>query len=44
MKIIRGGLFCMQVLKTRDYIQVEQENPFDNIKVKPRAKLMKSDF
>lgn len=32
------------VLKTRDYIQVEQEKPFDNINVKPRVKLMKSDF
>ncbi|CAK9162289.1 unnamed protein product [Ilex paraguariensis] len=32
------------VLKTRDYIHVEQENPFDNISIKPRVKLMKSDF
>ncbi|KAK6915794.1 Rad21/Rec8-like protein, C-terminal, eukaryotic [Dillenia turbinata] len=32
------------VLKTRDYINVEQINPFDNIDIKPRVKLMKSDF
>ncbi|KAJ6720673.1 SCC1 / RAD21 FAMILY MEMBER [Salix viminalis] len=32
------------VLKTRDYIHVEQLKPFDSIIVKPRAKLMKSDF
>ncbi|KAK9292133.1 hypothetical protein L1049_020091 [Liquidambar formosana] len=32
------------VLKTRDYVHVEQVNPFDNINIKPRAKLMKSDF
>ncbi|CAN0859926.1 Sister chromatid cohesion 1 protein 4 [Linum grandiflorum] len=32
------------VLKTRDYIQVEQGKPFDNINLKPRVKLMKSDF
>ncbi|XP_050204858.1 sister chromatid cohesion 1 protein 4 [Mercurialis annua] len=32
------------VLKTKDYVHVEQANPFDNINVKPRAKLMKSDF
>ncbi|PIA29600.1 hypothetical protein AQUCO_05800022v1 [Aquilegia coerulea] len=32
------------VLKTRDYIHVEQENPFDIINIKPRGKLMKSDF
>ncbi|XP_010549894.1 PREDICTED: sister chromatid cohesion 1 protein 4 [Tarenaya hassleriana] len=32
------------VLKTKDYIQVEQAKPFDSIKVKPRAKLMKSIF
>lgn len=32
------------VLKTRDYVHVEQPNPFDNINIKPRGKLMKSDF
>ncbi|XP_010558576.1 PREDICTED: sister chromatid cohesion 1 protein 4-like isoform X2 [Tarenaya hassleriana] len=32
------------VLKTKDYIQVEQAKPFDSIKVKPRPKLMKSIF
>nr|XP_011466093.1 PREDICTED: sister chromatid cohesion 1 protein 4 isoform X2 [Fragaria vesca subsp. vesca] len=32
------------VLKTRDYINVEQAKPFDNINIKPRVKLMKSDF
>ncbi|KAG8472959.1 hypothetical protein CXB51_035046 [Gossypium anomalum] len=32
------------VLKTRDYIHVEQGKPFDNIYIMPRAKLMKSDF
>ncbi|XP_043805887.1 sister chromatid cohesion 1 protein 4 isoform X3 [Manihot esculenta] len=32
------------VLKTRDYVHVEQAKPFDNINIKPRAKLMKSDF
>lgn len=32
------------VLKTRDYIHVEQGKPFDNVNIKPRAKLMKSDF
>uniref|UniRef100_A0A5B7B3K6 Putative cohesin subunit n=2 Tax=Davidia involucrata TaxID=16924 RepID=A0A5B7B3K6_DAVIN len=32
------------VLKTKDYIHVEQGNPFDNINIKPRVKLMKSDF
>jgi hypothetical protein len=34
----------LQVLKTRDYIHVDQLKPFDSISVKPRAKLMKSDF
>ncbi|KAH7542143.1 hypothetical protein FEM48_Zijuj02G0042000 [Ziziphus jujuba var. spinosa] len=32
------------VLKTRDYIHVEQPKPFDNISIKPKIKLMKSDF
>ncbi|XP_010251392.1 PREDICTED: sister chromatid cohesion 1 protein 4-like [Nelumbo nucifera] len=32
------------VLKTRDYIHVEQGNPFDKIHIKPRVKLMKSEF
>ncbi|KAK6144951.1 hypothetical protein DH2020_021771 [Rehmannia glutinosa] len=32
------------VLKTRDYIHVEQRNPFDDITIKPRSRLMKSDF
>ncbi|KAB5544442.1 hypothetical protein DKX38_012554 [Salix brachista] len=32
------------VLKTRDYIHVDQLKPFDSISVQPRAKLMKSDF
>ncbi|KAH1031760.1 hypothetical protein J1N35_043934 [Gossypium stocksii] len=32
------------VLKTRDYIHVEQGKPFDNIYIMPGAKLMKSDF
>ncbi|KAI9077996.1 hypothetical protein K1719_040125 [Acacia pycnantha] len=32
------------VLKTRDYIHVEQMKPFANINIKPRSKLMKSDF
>ncbi|KAE8664755.1 Sister chromatid cohesion 1 protein 4, putative isoform 4 [Hibiscus syriacus] len=33
-----------KVLKTRDYIHVEQVKPFDNICIKPRVKLMKSSF
>ncbi|KAL5580097.1 hypothetical protein UlMin_012539 [Ulmus minor] len=32
------------VLKTRDYINVEQPKPFENINIKPKIKLMKSDF
>ncbi|KAL6504020.1 hypothetical protein OROGR_025943 [Orobanche gracilis] len=32
------------VLKTRDYIQVEQSNPYNDITIKPRTKLMKYDF
>lgn len=32
------------VLKTRDYVHVEQNRPFDNIGIRPRMKLMKSDF
>ncbi|XP_077229812.1 sister chromatid cohesion 1 protein 4-like [Tasmannia lanceolata] len=32
------------VLKTKDYIHVEQENPFENINIKPRVKLMKSEL
>ncbi|CAN8236229.1 unnamed protein product [Cochlearia groenlandica] len=32
------------VLKTRDYIQVEQAKPYDSIIVKPRPKLTKSIF
>nr|KYP64201.1 Sister chromatid cohesion 1 protein 3 [Cajanus cajan] len=32
------------VLKTRDYVHVEQTKPFANINIKPRMKLMKSDF
>ncbi|KAK7243196.1 hypothetical protein RIF29_37985 [Crotalaria pallida] len=32
------------VLKTKDYIHVEQTKPFSSINIKPRMKLMKSDF
>nr|XP_043631652.1 sister chromatid cohesion 1 protein 4 [Erigeron canadensis] len=32
------------VLKTKDYIHVEQPDPYENINVFPRAKLLKSDF
>ncbi|KAK7295222.1 hypothetical protein RJT34_18127 [Clitoria ternatea] len=32
------------VLKTRDYVHVEQTKPFANICIKPRMKLMKSTF
>ncbi|XP_071707838.1 sister chromatid cohesion 1 protein 4-like isoform X2 [Rutidosis leptorrhynchoides] len=32
------------VLKTKDYIHVEQADPYENINVFPRAKLLKSDF
>ncbi|PIN20397.1 hypothetical protein CDL12_06919 [Handroanthus impetiginosus] len=32
------------VLKTRDYIHVEQQKPFDDITLKPRTRLMKSNF
>ncbi|KAL9267489.1 Sister chromatid cohesion 1 protein 4-like protein [Drosera capensis] len=32
------------VLKTRDYIHVEQEDPFCDIRIKPRHLLMKSEF
>ncbi|WOG83018.1 hypothetical protein DCAR_0102191 [Daucus carota subsp. sativus] len=32
------------VLKTKDYIHVEQTSPYDNINVLPRAKLTKVDF
>ncbi|KAF7817728.1 XYh8X [Senna tora] len=32
------------VLKTKDYVHVEQTKPFANINIKPRMKLMKSDF
>ncbi|WJX58324.1 asparaginyl-tRNA synthetase, variant 2 [Trifolium repens] len=32
------------VLKTRDYVQVEQPKPFGNIILQPRTKLMKTDF
>ncbi|KAK8568845.1 hypothetical protein V6N12_007382 [Hibiscus sabdariffa] len=32
------------VLKTKDYIHVEQGKPFDDICIKPRLKLLKSDF
>ncbi|XP_020597353.1 sister chromatid cohesion 1 protein 4-like isoform X2 [Phalaenopsis equestris] len=32
------------VLKTRDYVQVEQENPFDYIHITPRIKILKSEF
>ncbi|XP_050911962.1 sister chromatid cohesion 1 protein 4 isoform X30 [Lathyrus oleraceus] len=32
------------VLKTRDYIDVEQTKPFANINLQPRGKLMKTDF
>ncbi|KAA8538806.1 hypothetical protein F0562_025498 [Nyssa sinensis] len=32
------------VLKTKDYIHVEQGNAFDNINIKPGVKLMKSEF
>ncbi|KAL5703449.1 hypothetical protein ACHQM5_028539 [Ranunculus cassubicifolius] len=32
------------VLKTRDYVHVEQGNPFESINIKPRGKLMKSEF
>ncbi|KAL4303789.1 hypothetical protein GQ457_10G015460 [Hibiscus cannabinus] len=32
------------VLKTKDYIHIEQGKPFDDICIKPRLKLLKSDF
>ncbi|KAL2606749.1 hypothetical protein GLYMA_09G247600v4 [Glycine max] len=32
------------VLKTRDYVHVEQTKPFANVSIKPRMKLMQSDF
>ncbi|XP_008788164.2 sister chromatid cohesion 1 protein 4-like [Phoenix dactylifera] len=32
------------VLKTRDYINVEQENPLECINIKPTIKLLKSEF
>ncbi|KAG8380361.1 hypothetical protein BUALT_Bualt06G0007500 [Buddleja alternifolia] len=32
------------VLKTRDYIHVEQQKPFNDITIKPRTRLIKSDF
>eukprot|EP01018_Ginkgo_biloba_P014753 Gb_15721 [translate_table: standard] len=32
------------VLKTRDYVHVEQKNSFDDISIYPRAKLMKTNF
>ncbi|KAL8130538.1 hypothetical protein V2J09_019693 [Rumex salicifolius] len=32
------------VLKTRDYIHVDEEVPFGNINIKPRARLLKSEF
>jgi cohesin complex subunit SCC1 len=32
------------VLKTRDYVHVEQPKPFGNISLQPRTKLMKTDF
>ncbi|XP_076946963.1 sister chromatid cohesion 1 protein 4-like isoform X2 [Bidens hawaiensis] len=32
------------VLKTKDYIHVEQADPFETINVFPRSKLLKSDF
>ncbi|KAH6825447.1 sister chromatid cohesion 1 protein 4 [Perilla frutescens var. hirtella] len=32
------------VLKTRDYIHVEQRNPCGDITMRPRTRLMKSDF
>ncbi|ONK72378.1 uncharacterized protein A4U43_C04F18790 [Asparagus officinalis] len=32
------------VLKTKDYIHVEQENPFDFVNIKPRIKILKSEF
>ncbi|KAF8081066.1 hypothetical protein N665_0908s0022 [Sinapis alba] len=32
------------VLKTRDYIQIEQVNPYESITIKPRPKLTKSIF
>ncbi|WOL04453.1 sister chromatid cohesion 1 protein 4 isoform X1 [Canna indica] len=32
------------VLKTKDYIHVEQENPADYITIRPRAKLLKSEL
>ena len=34
----------LQVLKTRDYIQVEQAKPYESIIIKPRPKLTKSIF
>ncbi|KAJ0969347.1 hypothetical protein J5N97_022224 [Dioscorea zingiberensis] len=32
------------VLKTKDYIHVEQEKPLDCLNIKPRIKLLKSEF
>ncbi|MGC8040580.1 hypothetical protein ACP3WQ_24905, partial [Salmonella enterica] len=32
------------VLKTRDYVQVEQAKPYESIIIKPRPKLTKSIF
>jgi hypothetical protein len=35
---------CMQVLTTKDYISVDQPNPFDFVSVKPGPKLLMSEF
>ncbi|CAL9060573.1 unnamed protein product [Musa banksii] len=32
------------VLKTKDYIHVEQENPFSYVNIEPRSNLLKSEF
>ncbi|RWR83915.1 Rad21/Rec8-like protein [Cinnamomum micranthum f. kanehirae] len=32
------------VLKTKDYVHVEQENPFEKINIQPRVKIMKSEI
>jgi cohesin complex subunit SCC1 len=38
------SLFHPQVLTTKDYISVDQPNPFDLVRIKPGSKLLMSEF
>lgn len=42
--LLMSHVINYQVLKTKDYIHVEQSSPYDTINILPRVELTKVDF